>query len=131
MKIARPRTAICKHCSGALTYTDVTGGAVWVHDATGRAWCIAGDPGRCACPPESYYCQAPTSTPTIYTVIGLVRDGRLIVAGVIEGAHKALDTDPGDESDGYRYATEIEADSPDEAAHAADLEVEFTEGPSR
>jgi hypothetical protein len=62
---------------------------------------------------------------TTYTVIGLVRDGRLIVAGVIEGDHPVIDTDPGDDQDGYRYATSVEADSPDEAAHAASLEIEI------
>lgn len=61
---------------------------------------------------------------TTYTVIGLVIDDRLIVAGVVEGAHPCRDSDPGDDQHGYRYATQVEADSPDEAAHAATLEVD-------
>jgi hypothetical protein len=62
---------------------------------------------------------------TTYTVIGLIIHDRLVVAGVIEGAHNCIDSEPGDvDGDGQRYATTVDADSPDEAAHVATLDID-------
>ncbi|MFF4777452.1 hypothetical protein ACFY05_31815 [Microtetraspora fusca] len=57
---------------------------------------------------------------TIYTVFALVDPDadEFLVAGVIEGDHNCVDSES-DSGDFQRYATTVEADSPDGAEAAA------------
>ena len=66
-------------------------------------------------PPEPL--QPPVLTP--YLIVGLVVDDDLVVAGVVEGEDKAVDTQPGSEATGYRFATTVQATDPDDAAALA------------
>jgi hypothetical protein len=47
-----------------------------------------------------------------YTVIGLWYQAEPIVAGVIEGEHSAVDSDPSDRRFQGRWATSVEANDP-------------------
>ena len=50
---------------------------------------------------------------TTYSVIGLYIDDEPVIAGVIEGEHPCVDSDPGGEF--QRWATTVEAGTPEEA----------------
>lgn len=58
-----------------------------------------------------------------YTVIALVEEASddFIVAGVIAGEHKTVEADP-ERSPFYRFATTVEASSPDQAEALAEAE---------
>jgi hypothetical protein len=59
----------------------------------------------------------------MYTVIGLWQGDEMIVAGVIEGEHEAVDSDPGDYRYNGRFATTVEAEDPEAAEHQAKVEM--------
>jgi hypothetical protein len=54
-----------------------------------------------------------------YTVIGLWLDDEPFVAGVIEGSHAAVDTDPNLSGEVSRWAVMVAAADPDAAEVAA------------
>lgn len=58
-----------------------------------------------------------------YTVVGLWVEGELVVAGVIEGMHNAVDAGPEAGSDYQRYAESFWASDPTEAERLAQRQV--------
>jgi hypothetical protein len=58
-----------------------------------------------------------------YTVIGLWYDDEPVVAGVVEGEHNAVDSDPCHERFQGRWSTSVEADDPDDAESRAVAEM--------
>jgi len=59
-----------------------------------------------------------------YTVIGLWVEDEPVVAGVIEGEHPAVDSDPFDSRFRGRWMTSVDAEGPAEAEIAAVAELE-------